>query len=267
MKRFAVMGDPINHSLSPEIHQQFAQQFNIALNYEKLQVSVEKFPQAVSDFFQQGGDGLNITVPLKEHACALVDKKTPRAQAAGSVNTIYQQGDMLIGDNTDGVGLLNALRYHHVDITNKTILVIGAGGAARAVLAALVEHVAATKLTLTNRTLANAEKLLSDLKLEQITLLDAPLIDKSYDLIINTAAAGLSNGYPKLNPQVIEENNTVLYDCCYGKAARLLLNWAVNYGATVFDGWSMLVEQAAEAFYIWHGVRPATSQLMKTAHA
>lgn len=263
MKKYVVMGDPIQHSLSPRIHLAFAQQFNFQLSYDRRLVSRNSLLQALQAFEKEGGNGANITLPLKEEAWRLTSSHTPRANLAKAVNTITLGGGTVWqGDNTDGVGLLRDLQLNHqFDLRNKRIVILGAGGAARGILAPLLAASPACIL-LVNRTLIKAEQIVTDFQPEfpQTPLLVASfatLPEGKFDLIINATAAGSKGEAFTLSKNIVQ--NAICYDLAYGQAARFFLDWAHHEGAAVcIDGLGMLVEQAAEAFYVWHGVRPDT---------
>lgn len=257
---YAVMGNPITHSKSPRIHALFAEQTGQSIAYTAIHVDLGGFEQAVGNFQANGGKGLNITVPFKQEAWQLVDERSERAERAGAVNTITFKDGKLIGDNTDGVGLVNdLLKNNTVRLENQRILLMGAGGAARGVLLPLLEQ-GPSELVIVNRT---AEKAI-DLA-EQFKALGTvygcgydDLEDKQFDVVINATAASLQGELPPL-PEKLLSGNACCYDMMYGKEPTPFMNWAkLHDAATILDGLGMLVEQAAESFYIWRGERPNT---------
>ena len=260
---YAVMGNPINHSLSPWIHQLFAKQIGLHLTYEKIQIDLAHFEQQVNDFFDQGGKGLNITLPCKQRAFAMSDIATSRCLKAQAANTLWRdENGNLKADNTDGIGLLRDLA-RYIDLTNKKILLLGAGGAARGILAPLLAaH--PEKLTLTNRTPEKAQAL----SLEFPPAISANLseLEGPFDLIINATSAGLTAQGIALSSTLITPN-TLCYDLTYQKhASTPFVQWAKANGCIGIDGLGMLVEQAAAAFFIWHGVMPETAPVLKFIH-
>ena len=258
--RYAVFGNPIAHTLSPRIHAAFAAQTGQALTYEALLAPLDGFPEVVADFFRAGGQGANVTVPFKEQAHALCDRLSPRAEAAGAVNTLKFEGDAIFGDNTDGVGLVNDLTGR-LDLEGKRILLLGAGGAARGVVLPLLQRRPA-ELFLVNRTAARAEEL--------ATRFAAPgvlrgggyeaLEGRQFDLVINATAASLSGDLPPL-PAGVFAPGAQAYEMMYGRDTPFLA-YARGEGAQGSDGLGMLVEQAAEAFFVWRGVRPHTAPVL-----
>ncbi len=260
---YAVMGNPITHSLSPRIHTLFAEQTAQHMHYTAIQVDTGGFKQAVGNFNANGGKGLNITVPFKQEAYALVDELSERARRAGAVNTISIFDNKLSGDNTDGIGLVNDLLLNHkLTLRNIRILLMGAGGAARGVIAPLLSELPA-ELVIVNRTAEKAVDLaeaFNDIgKISGCGYDD--LNNLKFDLIINATAASLQNELPPL-PGNIMFDDGCCYDMMYGKPTPFM-NWARGQGVQdVYDGLGMLVEQAAEAFYIWRNVRPDTKTVL-----
>jgi len=259
--RYAVMGNPINHSKSPLIHSLFAQQTGQRMEYSAIQVDPGGFPQAVGNFLANGGKGLNITVPFKQEAWALADTRSPRAQLAGAVNTLVIASDGgITGDNTDGAGLVRDLSANLATaLAGKRIVVLGAGGAVRGVLGPLLEQGPASILV-ANRTANRAQEL------AQIFSAHGPVLAcgfedlpaESCDVLINGTAASLHGELPPLPPAIIN-NATLCYDMMYGAEPTVFMQWCRQQGAgKVSDGLGMLVEQAAAAFFIWRGVQPQT---------
>lgn len=265
MKKYAVLGNPIAHSKSPEIHQAFAKQFNIALSYERILVSLGGLAAALHDFQRQGGSGVNVTLPFKEEAFTLVQKITDRALQTEVVNTITFDGNNeLVGDNTDGVGLYVDLTINNqIVIKGKRIAILGAGGAVKGILGALLLE-EPEKITIINRTVSKAEELVHKYStfsnLEVCSL--ANLVTRKFDLIINATSASTKGETFALAGEIAKD--AICYDLAYGENAKQFLRWAQQNGAILcLDGLGMLVEQAAEAFYVWHGKRPKTSSLIE----
>lgn len=263
--RYAVMGNPIAHSKSPLIHAQFAAQTQQHLHYDAMLVAVDGFTAAVAAFRAEGGRGLNITVPFKQEAWSLAEVRTPRAERAGAVNTLWwDDKNRLHGDTTDGIGLVRDLHDNHsLALKGLRILVLGAGGAVRGVIEPLLAEQPA-ELVVANRTPHRA--------VELATLFNAlgPILGcgfaeldaTPFDLIINGTAAGLSGEVPPIATTVFGSNSWA-YDMMYAKEPTAFVGWAQAHGAhQARDGLGMLVEQAAEAFWIWRGIRPATGPVI-----
>ena len=264
--RYGVMGNPIAHSKSPQIHRLFARQTGQAISYEALLAPLDGFADAVARFHADGGKGLNITVPFKEHAWQLVNALTPRAEFAGAVNTIKFEDDGLwCGDNTDGVGLVRDLRANHgVVLAGRRILLLGAGGAVRGVLQALFEHQPAA-VVVANRTVDKAlelAKIFSRLSsIEGIGFDGLP--GRQFDVIVNGTAASLQGAELPL-PDDILAAGACCYDMMYSAEPTVFQRWARQHGAQLaLDGLGMLVEQAAESFLLWRGVRPDTTPVIE----
>ncbi len=268
--RYAVMGNPIGHSKSPLIHARFAEQTRQSLTYEAILVEAGDFPAAVARFGAAGGKGLNVTVPFKQEAWALATLHSARAERAGAVNTLRFEADGgLYGDNTDGVGLVRDLKDNHgAQLAGKRLLLLGAGGAVRGVLAPLLAEQPAL-LIIANRTVATAEALaeaFADLGPVRGCGFEA-LTGERFDVVINGTAASLQGEVPPL-PAGILAAGAVCYDMMYGKEPTPFMRWADTAGAgQVLDGLGMLVEQAAESFYLWRGVRPATAPVIAALRA
>lgn len=263
--RYAVIGHPVGHSLSPRIHARFAEQTGEDLVYERIEASVEDFAGAAAAFFEGGGRGLNVTVPFKAQALAWADRASARAAAAGVANTLTRTADGAIeADNTDGIGLVRDLVDNlGLVLRDARVLLIGAGGAARGVLEPLLAQRPAG-LYIANRTAARARQLAAGLadggKVAGGGFDD--IGERSFDLIINASAASLGGAVPPVPPGVVAPGGAV-YDMMYGEAARPLLQWGRRAGAErISDGLGMLVEQAAESFRIWRGVRPETGGVL-----
>jgi len=266
--RYAVVGNPVAHSLSPRIHASFATQTGQDLSYEAIEIPIDAFEKGIRDLQQQGYLGVNVTVPFKREAWELCDRLSTRAENAGAVNTLSLNPDAKIaGDNTDGLGLTRDLTKNlQVSIEQRKILVLGAGGAVRGVLGPILE-LSPHSLTIANRTIDKAKALARDFGKHgdiQVVAYDAFGSD-TYDLIINGTAAGLSNEVPPI-PDTVLGDNAVCYDMMYNiSAATSFVDWALSRGvAQAFDGLGMLVEQAAAAFSIWRGVNPETLAIIES---
>ena len=268
LSNYAVFGNPINHSKSPKIHSLFAEQTGIALTYQAIEVPSDSFNEYVKSFAEQNGKGLNVTVPFKGDAFSICDSLTERAKKSGSVNTIWFNDEKEIhGDTTDGKGLLNDLTVNHeLDLKNKSILVLGAGGSVRAILEPLCEQ-KPKQIVIANRTVSKAEELVelfsdyADIK--ACSYEDLNQIEQSFDLIINGTSLSLSGKLPDI-PMTAINNKTSCYDLMYSDTDTVFMKWAKEQGALkVMDGLGMLVEQAAEAFLIWHSVKPETASVIK----
>ena len=269
--QYAVVGNPVVHSLSPRIHSEFARATGEALDYQAIEIATDAFATGIADLQQRGFRGVNVTVPFKREAWELCHSMTSRARTAGAVNTLCLQADGSIhGDNTDGVGLIRDLVDNlEIEIQQRNILILGAGGAVRGVLEPLLARSPA-RITLTNRNLDRANALARDFrsfgKIEVIAY--NHLESEGYHLIINATAAGLSNQIPPISAQVLNPTG-VCYDMMYNlKTATAFVEWSVAQGVKQsHDGLGMLVEQAAEAFALWRGVRPDTRQVMSLLRA
>lgn len=267
MDRYAVIGNPIAHSKSPQIHAAFAAQTGQRLSYEALLAPLDGFVATVEAFSRDGGRGLNVTVPFKLEAHALARTLSPRAEAAGAVNTLRFDTEGFYGDNTDGAGLVRDLMHNlgH-PLTGTRVLLLGAGGAARgAILPLLAEQPAA--LVIANRTVSRANELVErftahagDTVLSGCGFSD--LAGQSFDLVINATASSLSDQAPEL-PAGVYSPQSLAYDMMYGRGDTAFLAAARKAGAArLADGLGMLVEQAAESFLLWRGVRPLTAPVL-----
>ena len=265
---YAVVGNPISHSKSPRIHSLFAQQTGENIEYTAIQAPKDDFEGVVTGFFSRGGKGLNVTVPFKENAWALADRRTHRAEKAGAANTLHMDTDQrLTADNTDGTGLVTDLvKNHGVELRGARILVLGAGGAVRGVLGPLLTK-KPESLTIANRTLAKAQGLVllfaedaGDVVMDACGF-GTPV--QPFDVIINGTSASLQGDLPPLNSSVIAPD-TLVYDMMYSLQTTPFNQWALDQGATrVLDGLGMLVEQAAESFRVWRGVNPETASVIE----
>lgn len=264
--RYGVMGYPVSHSRSPIIHRLFALQTSQDMQYELLQVSPEKLETAVRQFQRTGGKGLNITVPHKSEAIKLADNLSERAATAGAVNTLAFRDSEIFGDNTDGIGLLRDLAVNlGVAIENANILVLGAGGATRGIIGPLLEMRPAA-LRIANRTLGRAQALadhFSSAGPVTACRFNVVPVSDAYDVVINATSAGLKGDAPPYPASAISAN-TFCYDLSYGLTPTPFSIWARESGAAKsVMGWGMLVEQAAESFNIWRGVRPDTAPVLR----
>jgi shikimate dehydrogenase len=254
-KQFAVIGNPIEHSRSPELHHAFAKKTGIDLNYSRRLAPLDGFESSVHEFFSQNGVGMNVTVPFKEQAFAMCTQLTERAKIAKAVNTLWMENGELHGDNTDGQGLVDAIKALDWDLKDTDLLIIGAGGATRGVIYPLVKA-GVKKIVIANRTLARAEQLVADLADSvpeaQLMACDLTALQGQFDLVINATSASLS-GDALILPETLTFNHA--YEMAYGKASSFI-EQAKARQVPSSEGFGMLVGQAIEAFYIWNGVRP-----------
>jgi len=263
---YAVLGNPIQHSKSPQIHTLFSEQTGIALEYQAIEVPINEFASYVKLFSSQGGKGLNITVPFKEDAYSLCTTLTDRAELSGSVNTLRFDNDMNIyGDTTDGQGLLNDLvTNHNIRLEDKSILILGAGGTVKSILERLLEQ-KTKEIIIVNRTISRAKDL--EKKFGKKNCVRAysynDLPNHSFDIIINGTSLSLSAEIPPISKTNINKN-TFCYDLMYSDKETAFTKWAIENGALkATDGLGMLVEQAAESFMFWHGTKPDTMPIIK----
>lgn len=266
--RYAVFGSPINHSKSPRIHHLFAEQTSQNLDYIAQEVTAKTFVATAREFFAQGGKGLNCTVPLKELAYQFVDKKTDRAEFAKSVNTLALLADgTILGDNTDGIGLVTDLMVNHgIELMDKRVLILGAGGAARGIIAPLLNQ-QLDCLVVVNRTVDKALQLEIEFNHRFESCGFNELHHQPFDVILNATSASLSNELPPLPENLLAENG-VCYDLAYGSKPTAFVCWGEQQNASQsLDGLGMLVEQAAEAFILWRGVRPDTKMVIDLLNA
>lgn len=264
--RYGVMGHPVSHSRSPVIHRLFALQTGQKMQYELLHVAPDNLETAVRQFQRTGGKGLNITVPHKRAVINLVDLISERASTAGAVNTLVFRGSEIHGDNTDGIGLLRDLDVNlDVALEGSNILILGAGGATRGIVGPLLE-MQPRSLCIANRTVDKAEVIAANFERYgpiSACRFDAVPVDEPYDLVINATSAGLQGETPPYPEEAIS-GETFCYDLSYGLSPTPFSNWARDHGAArSVMGWGMLVEQAAESFEIWRGVRPDTVPVLK----
>ena len=265
--RYAIIGNPIAHSKSPEIHAAFARQTGEDLRYERLLAPLDGFGPAVAAFRAAGGRGLNVTVPFKGEAYRLATEITPRARVAEAVNTLRFDGARVDGDNTDGVGLARDLAANlGVAIDGRRILIVGAGGAARGVIEALLDA-RPVELVIVNRTGERAEALARQFTGRVQGAGFEALPRHGFDIVINASSAGLAGEAPPL-PESAFATGATAYDMVYGQGETPFLAFARRSGAgRLADGLGMLVEQAAESFFVWRGVRPATAPVLAMLRA
>jgi shikimate dehydrogenase len=264
LDQYGVVGHPVGHSLSPFIHGMFARTTGQRITYRLYDVAPGEFHQRVRAFFAQGGRGLNVTLPHKIAAADVAHELTPRAAHAAAVNTLAVRADGILGDNTDGAGLVHDLCDNlGLVLTQRRVLVIGAGGATRGILGPLL-GLAPKEVVIANRTpqraaaLAEAFTDLGAVRGVGFEQLEGP----PFDLVVNATSASLSGDLPPFPPTVIGPQ-TVCYDLAYGKSATAFIEWATRQGcARALQGWGMLVEQAAESFRLWRGMRPATAHVL-----
>jgi len=267
--RYGVIGHPISHSKSPVIHAQFASQTGQDLTYAPIDVAPDELVNTLDNLIHDGYKGLNVTVPHKNAVVTLMDELSNRARLAGAVNTITAQDDnRLVGDNTDGIGLVRDLtRNLRFELLDADILILGAGGATRGIVPSLLDE-SPREVLIANRTLARAEELVSAFGSSGADLgnIGACQFDelqaRQFDLIINATSAGLHGEVPPF-PDSIIDAEVVCYDLSYAMKPTPFVAWALQQGAEeVHQGWGMLVEQAAASFRIWRGVRPDTKPIL-----
>ncbi|MDR3479547.1 MAG: shikimate dehydrogenase [Burkholderiaceae bacterium] len=266
--RYAVIGHPVAHSKSPAIHSAFAAQTGQNLSYERLLSPLDGFAATVRTFIEQGGKGLNVTLPFKVEAHALADSLTPRARCAGAVNTLKITDGHILGDNTDGAGLVTDIeRNAGVMLSGKRILLLGAGGAARGAILPLLEARPAA-LTIANRTPEKAAVLAREFAPFSAAIEASAfgILHGRFDIVINATSASLGNELPPV-PAAIFGAETLAYDMMYGKQPTVFMKFAQQQGAAIRDGLGMLVEQAAESFYLWRGIRPETAGIFAELRA
>jgi shikimate dehydrogenase len=266
--RYVVIGNPIAHSKSPDIHARFAAQTGQSIVYNRLLAPLDGFASTVRTFIDDGGKGANVTVPFKLEAFELANELTDRARAAGAVNTLIFDGQHsdarhITGDNTDGVGLVtDIVKNAGVDLAGKRILLLGAGGAARGVVLPLLNE-RPVRLVIANRTQEKAQELAQHFAAHgPVEACAFGALQDKYDVVINATSASLSADLPPISSRVLGID-TLAYDMMYGKEPTVFMRFAQQHGAQVRDGLGMLVEQAAEAFSVWRGVRPDTAPVLR----
>ena len=269
---YCVMGNPVAHSRSPAIHARFAELTGEHLVYERCLLPIDGFVQGVRDFIARRGRGCNVTVPFKIEAAALATQRSERVQLAGAANTLVFGPDGIHADNTDGLGLVaDITRNAGLPLAGRDVLLVGAGGAAAGVLGPLLQA-GVRHITVANRTLARAQALvqahagLASLQKAELLALTPQALEANFDLIINATASSLAGDAVPVPAHVLR-TGSMAYDMMYGPAAQGFLDWARQHGAVPRDGLGMLVEQAAEAFALWRGVRPPSAQVLKELQA
>jgi shikimate dehydrogenase len=271
--RYAVIGNPVAHSKSPLIHAQFAAQTGDRVEYTRLLAPLDGFVATVNAFKADGGRGLNVTVPFKLEAHALADRLSPRAAAVGAVNTLRFDADGLFGDNTDGFGLVRDIEANlGVALKGARVLLLGAGGAARGVVLPMLER-GPREITIVNRTAAKAHDLINQFAgaaAEAGCLINGggpQAVDPApYDVIVNATAGSLDAALPECDARAFGAH-TLAYDMMYGAQPTVFMRHAQSLGARAADGLGMLVEQAAESFYVWRGVRPDSAPVLAALRA
>lgn len=265
--RYAVIGHPVAHSRSPWIHAEFARQTGQDLTYEAILAPLDGFAQAVRAFRDAGGRGMNVTVPFKQEAFELSEARSPRAQQAGAVNTLTFEHGRILGDNTDGAGFVRDVEENlNFALGGRRVLLMGAGGAARGLLFPLLARGVA-HLTIANRTVSRAEELVGIARAAGYRDVAArgyaALSGERFDLVVNSTSVSLAGELPPLPPGLFA-SGALAYDLVYGQGMTPFLRWARTSGAgCIADGLGMLVEQAAESFWLWRGVRPATRPVIE----
>ena len=263
---YAVIGNPIEHSKSPVIHHAFAQLTHQDIQYERVLAPLDDFAHTVHGLIAQGFKGANVTVPFKLEAFAMANRLTERAQDAGAVNTLIFDAQGIIGDNTDGIGLVRDITKNiGVSFSGKRVLLIGAGGASEGVLHPILAA-QPELLIITNRTLDKALNMVKRVEARgELLYVSAYAFDdlhgQQFDIVINATSAGLSDSQLPL-PSGIFASNALAYDMMYGRITPFM-TFAKQQGAIVFDGLGMLIEQAAEAFFVWRGVHPPTAPVIE----
>jgi shikimate dehydrogenase len=259
--KYGVVGNPIGHSRSPEIHERFARQTRQRISYERLEAPIDGFEDRALALRDAGYRGLNVTVPFKLDAAKLADELTPRARLAGAVNTLKFDGDTIIGDNTDGVGFVRDVTERlKFELRDCTVLVLGAGGAVRGVVGSLLDA-SPRWIAVANRTHQRAEELAEEFGVEAIHLDEIPA--EHFDLIVNGTTTGLKHDAPPIDPDTFNDC-TLAFDLVYAAEATPFMELARRGGAKIVsDGLGMLIEQAAESFMLWRGVRPETAAVYR----
>jgi shikimate dehydrogenase len=265
--KYCVIGNPIGHSRSPDIHAQFAAQTGQDIVYERCLAPLDGFHDTVRGLIERGYRGANVTVPFKLEAAGIATRLEERARLAGAVNTLRFENGEIVGDNTDGPGLVaDIVRNAGVPLEGKRVLLLGAGGAARGVILPILRH-GPQAIVIANRTRATADALVSHFAAQaahpgQVSACGFDDIDAAFDVVINATSASLSASMPPV-PAVAFCQGTLALDMMYGKMPSPFMEFAASHGATTRDGLGMLVEQAAEAFAIWRGVRPQTATILE----
>lgn len=265
--KYCVIGNPIGHSRSPDIHAAFALQTGQDIVYERVLAPLDGFLETVRGLVARGYCGANVTVPFKLEAAGIATRLEARARLAGAVNTLRFEGGGIVGDNTDGAGLVaDIVRNAGRPLAAKRVLLLGAGGAARGVILPILQH-GPQSITIANRTRATADALVAQFAGQlahpgQLSACGFEDIAAAFDVVINATSASLASAMPPV-PAVAFCQDTLALDMMYGKMPSPFMEFAASHGATTRDGLGMLVEQAAEAFAIWRGVRPQTATLLE----
>jgi shikimate dehydrogenase len=276
MDKYYVLGNPIAHSKSPQIHARFAELTGQRLHYDKLLVPLDGFAATLAQLLQMGARGCNVTVPFKLQAFEAASSQSDRAQLAQAANTLKLDGSTIHADNTDGVGLVNDIQNNAgVSLAGRDVLLIGAGGAGAGALAPLLAA-GPRRLVLVNRTRAKADALVVRhqthpslqglLQKTELLAHDLQGLEGDFDVIINASASSLAGAGVPVDARVLKPG-ALAYDMMYGPAAAAFMSWAAEHGAQPRDGLGMLVEQAAEAFALWRGVRPPSQQVLQEMRA
>lgn len=269
MDKYAVIGNPVEHSKSPLIHAAFAQQTGQSLEYGRILAPLDGFAATIRSLIDQGYQGVNVTVPFKFDAHALADQLSERALKAGAVNTLSFTAQGIVGDNTDGAGLVrDILQNLEIPLQGKRVLLLGAGGAAEGVLDPILNTQPAC-VHIANRTPEKAMAMVSGVQTSAVELAArsfADLAGSQYEVVINATSSGLSNAALPL-PAGLFADHALAYDMMYGRETPFMQYARQESASVIADGLGMLVEQAAEAFFIWHGVRPATAPVMHAIRA
>jgi shikimate dehydrogenase len=271
MDMYCVMGNPVEHSRSPWIHARFAELTGQELRYEKRLIAVDGFAQAVQQFRAEGGKGCNVTVPFKLESPRLATRLTPRAELAQASNTMRFEGGEVLGDNTDGIGLINDIqRNAGIDLAGRDVLLVGAGGAAAGVLGPFIEA-KPRRIVVANRTPEKAQAVVArHAALARQHGVDVSVsglsVAGSFDVVVNATASSMSGAGVPIAPGVLKPR-ALACDLMYGPAAAGFVAWAKEHGAIGRDGLGMLVEQAAEAFLLWRGVRPPSAPVLAELRA
>lgn len=270
--RYCVMGNPVAHSRSPWIHARFAELCRQDLRYERQHVELDGFAEAVRGFFAAGGRGCNVTVPFKLEAAQLATTSSERVQLAGAANTLVLAADGVHADNTDGLGLVaDIVRNAGVPLAGRDLLLLGAGGAAAGALGSLLAE-RPRRIAVVNRTFERAQALVQRHAAiaaqhgVELVALEQQAVDEDFDVVINATASSLAGAEVPVPARVLR-TGSLAYDMMYGPAAQGFMQWAEQHGATARDGLGMLVEQAAESFALWRGVRPPSAQVLNELRA
>ena len=265
--QLALFGDPVSHSLSPQIHQMFARQCGLEVDYRLIKVAASQFAQCVEAFFAQGGHGANVTLPHKHLALSCIENIKVKARQANAVNTLYQSDSQaILGDNTDGIGLEMDLRKRcKFYCQDKKILILGAGGAAQGVAAEIINH-KPQKILITNRNVEKAQKIAVHDNSDAVSLSELAQVNEKFDLIIHASSLGHQGKTLQFFQQHVHDK-TLCYDLSYGPAAQAFIDHSLSVGipqSQCVDGLGMLVEQAAAAFELWFHQKPDTSAVIDT---